>query len=108
MTDAERKLWYEFLNSYPLRFRRQVTVGTYILDFYCAKAKLAVELDGAQHFTAEGKSHDAKRTLHLESVGIHVIRYKNQDVLNNFGSVCRDIHQTVNHRIAQLSDQQNP
>ena len=45
MTKEERRLWYEYLRSYPVRFRRQVTCGTYILDFYCAAAKLAVELD---------------------------------------------------------------
>ena len=54
MTKEERKLWYDFLNTYPYRFRRQVAFGHYILDFYCSSAKLAVELDGSQHYSAVG------------------------------------------------------
>ena len=58
MTKEERKLWYEYLSKYPYRFRRQVTCGNYILDFYCAAAKLAVELDGSQHYDADGLLYD--------------------------------------------------
>mgnify|MGYP005755516495 CR=1 FL=1 len=52
MTPWERKLWYEFLRNYPLRFQRQKAVGDYIADFYCAKAGLVVELDGGGHYEA--------------------------------------------------------
>jgi len=61
MTKEERKLWYEYLHNYPRRFRRQVTCGSFILDFYCASAKLAVELDGSGHYTPEGKRYDQER-----------------------------------------------
>jgi very-short-patch-repair endonuclease len=54
MTKEERRLWYEYLKNYPKQFRRQVTCDRYILDFYCAAAKLAVELDGSQHYDPEG------------------------------------------------------
>ena len=50
MTPQERHLWYDFLSTYPVRFRRQRTVGPYIVDFYCAAASLVVEIDGSQHF----------------------------------------------------------
>ena len=65
MTKEERKLWYEYLSKYPYRFRRQVTCGSYILDFYCASAKLAVELDGSQHYEENGLEYDktAQNTL---------------------------------------------
>ena len=99
MTKEERKLWYEFLHAYPHRFRRQVTVGTYILDFYCASAKLAVELDGSQHYTEEGKRHDETRTRYLESLEIYVLRYSNAVVMKNFRGVCLDIDRVVRERM---------
>ena len=51
MTPWERKLWYEFLRSYPIRFQRQKAIGNYIVDFYCAKVGLVIELDGGGHYT---------------------------------------------------------
>ena len=105
MTDAERRLWYEYLNSYPHRFRRQVTVGNYILDFYCASAKLAIELDGSQHFTEEGRKNDAVRTAYLEQLGIRVLRYSNWNVMFNLRNVCQNIDREVNARIVPVSQQ---
>ena len=61
MTKEERKLWYEYLRNYPYRFRRQVAFGNYILDFYCASAKLAVDLDGSQHYESAGQQYDRER-----------------------------------------------
>ena len=61
MTPWERKLWYAFLRSYPVRFQRQKALGAYIVDFYCAKARLALELDGGGHYTPEQKERDAAR-----------------------------------------------
>ena len=108
MTKEEQTLWYEYLHIYPYRFRRQVTVGIYILDFYCAKTKLAVELDGSQHFTAEGKKHDAIRTEYLETLGIIVLRYSNWDITSNLGAVCADIDRTVRRRIEELGTESKP
>ena len=99
MTTEERKLWYEFLNTYPQRFRRQVTVGPYILDFYCAAAKLAVELDGSQHYEQKGKHHDAIRTDFLNSIGVEVLRFSNSDVTENLRGVCRMIDLKVKERV---------
>ena len=91
MTPWERKLWYEFLRYYPIRFQRQKTIGNYIADFYCAKAKLVIELDGWQHYEEEGKEKDLKRDSYLAELGLKVLRYSNYDVNSNFDGVCKDI-----------------
>ena len=99
MTKEECKLWHDFLKSHPLRFRRQVTVGHYILDFYCASAKIAIELDGSQHHTDEGKKFDAQRTEFLNQKGILVLRYDNWSIISNFSAVCRHIDKELHERI---------
>ena len=99
MTKEERRLWYEYLRNYPYRFRRQVAFGHYILDFYCAAARLAVELDGSQHFDPEGMQRDQDRTAFLERNGICVIRFSNADVLQNLRGVCQSIDLAVESRI---------
>ena len=95
MTRQERHLWYDFLSSYPVRFQRQKTIGNYIVDFYCHQAKLVVEVDGNQHYTARGLAYDEKRTAVLNSFGLRVIRFRNAEVDKIFGSVCHRIHVTV-------------
>ena len=88
MTKQERKLWYEYLRYYPVRFQRQKSINEYIVDFYCAKAKLAVELDGNQHYeTQQAVEYDQHRTEMLESKGIYVLRIYNTDVDRNFEGV---------------------
>ena len=99
MTKEERRLWYKYLHNYPSRFRRQVTVGNYILDFYCSAAKLAIELDGSQHYDPMQQAYDAQRTAFLNSKGIHVLRFSNTDVLQNLNGVCQMIDITVSNRI---------
>ena len=105
MTKEEKELWYKYLRNYPLQFRRQVTVGNYILDFYCAAARLAVELDGSQHFSEEGKVHDAARTAYLESIGIQVVRCSNNTVMNKFSGVCADIDRVAQARFHELTSE---
>ena len=100
MTKEERRLWYEYLHSYPYRFRRQVTFGNYILDFYCAAAKLAVELDGSQHYEQMGQEYDRRRTAYLNGLGIAVIRFSNLDVLKNLPGVCLAIDTAVWQRLS--------
>ena len=65
-TRQEKRLWYEYLNKYPIRFQRQKTIGNYIVDFYCAKARLVIELDGRGHTLAEKFERDIERTGYLE------------------------------------------
>ncbi len=88
-TDAERLLWRllrtrQFLG---LKFRRQHPVGPYIVDFYCAERRLAVELDGGQHFTVEGLAYDRRRTEYLASRGVRVVRFTNGDLFENTDGV---------------------
>ena len=95
MTPWERKLWYEFLRNYPVRFQRQKAIGNYIADFYCAKARLVIELDGGGHYTAEQSVKDELRTKDLESMNLTVVRIGNPDIDRNFSGVCEYIDLTV-------------
>ena len=95
MTHWERKLWYEFLRSYPIRFQRQKAIGDYIVDFYCAKAGLVIELDGGGHYTPEQTEKDNLRTKNLESMKLTVLRICNLDIDRNFRDVCEHIDLTV-------------
>ena len=90
-TKEEAKLWYQFLRKYPLQFRRQFQFGDYIVDFYCAKAKLVVELDGSQHYDPRIAAYDNERTAYLQSLGLKVLRYGNNEVLQQFRYVCEAI-----------------
>ena len=102
MTKEERRLWYEYLHDYPHRFRRQVTCGRFILDFYCAAAKLAIELDGSQHYTPQGKNYDEERTAFLQEYGLTVIRIPNTEIHKNFRGVCEYIDHLVEQSLSQL------
>ena len=75
MTPEERHLWYDFLRKYPIRFNRQKIIGNYIVDFYCAKAKIIIELDGSQHYETASIKNDIERTLFLEQYGFTIIVY---------------------------------
>jgi len=84
-TDAEKRLW-SFLRNRQLnnmKFRRQVAFESYVLDFYCHEAHLAIEVDGGGHLEEGQALYDQKRTLVLESHGIKVMRFFNNDVLKN-------------------------
>ena len=101
MTKEERHLWYDFLKDYPVRFLRQKVVDNYIVDFYCHKAKLIVELDGSQHFEDDALRKDAERTMHLRSRDLKVIRIPNNAVNENFCGVCEYIDRLVRESIPQ-------
>ena len=91
MTPQERHLWYDFLKCCPAQFRRQRQFGPYIVDFYCAEAKLVVELDGSQHYEEAGVASDRERDDYLSGLGLRVLRYSNADVNRSFDGVCEDI-----------------
>ncbi len=93
MTDAEKNLW-QFLRRRPEQWLRQRPIGNFIADFYCAAFKLVVEVDGAHHFTDEGKTYDAERSRILEDYGLRVARFSNREVMENFDGVCQMIEQT--------------
>ena len=107
MTPQEKRLWYNFLKAYPLRFNRQRPIYKFVVDFYCSKAKLIVELDGSQHYTECGIEYDEERTRILEKYGLEVIRFSNYDIDNNFEGVCMEIDRIVSEKInvkKQFSD----
>ena len=91
MTKEEKHLWYDFLKKLPYTVHRQKVIGKYILDFYCAEAEIAIELDGSQHYEQEAKKRDALRDEFLHQQGITVLRYSNITVNENFEGVCLDI-----------------
>ena len=91
MTKEERRLWYDFLKQLPLTVNRQKVIGRYIVDFYCASAKLVIELDGSQHYESEGTASDWERDYALNQLGITVVRYPNSDINRNFDGVCADL-----------------
>ena len=101
MTPWERKLWYEFLRGYPMRFQRQKALGNYIADFYCAKAGLVIELDGGGHYAQEQAEYDAIRTQELERMGLRVLRFSNLDVDRSFYAVCEAIDMAVKESLPQ-------
>ena len=99
MTKQEKHLWYDFLRTYPAQFRRQKQFGPFIVDFYCAAANLVVEVDGAPHFTDQGKAYDQERTWYLESLGLIVIRFTNSNIEERFDEVCGEIDRVVHVRL---------
>lgn len=101
MTPWEKKLWFCFLRSYPVKFQRQKTIGSYIADFYCAKAGLVIELDGSGHYYSEAEKKDRIRTEKIEENGFMVIRFCNLDIDRNFYGVCTVIDETVKKRTGE-------
>ena len=99
LTDQERHLWYDFLQKYPVKIYKQKIIDNYIVDFYCHRAKLVIELDGSQHYTARGKECDEKRTAALEKHGLSVLRFSNKDVDERFEQVCYIIDQRIKEAV---------
>ena len=99
MTKEERKLWYAFLRKHQQPFRRQFIIENYILDFYCPSAKLAIEIDGAQHYSDEALVYDQNRTDRLNQLGIMVLRFTNVDIQRRFQAVCELIDFEVKGRM---------
>lgn len=99
MTPWERHLWYDFLRTYSVKFYRQRSFGRYIVDFFCRKAMLALELDGSEHFSEDKKLFDVERTAYLEEFGLQVVRISNYDIDRNFYGVCIFIDNLVKKRM---------
>jgi very-short-patch-repair endonuclease len=96
-SDPERLMW-ALLRDRRLggaKFRRQHPVGCYVLDFYCHRAKLAVELDGGQHNTPEARAHDENRSAFLAKQGIAVVRFWNHEVLEESETVLEAFYRAV-------------
>ncbi|BAY93130.1 MULTISPECIES: endonuclease domain-containing protein [unclassified Tolypothrix] len=95
MTIAEKKLWYEYLRNFKFRVLRQRPINNFIVDFYCPNLQIVIEIDGDSHFTDEAQDYDIERTRILESYGLKIIRFTNNQVLNQFDSVCEQIQDLI-------------
>ena len=97
MTDAERHLWAKIrmkqLKGY--QFYRQKPIGDYIVDFFCPRAKLVVEIDGSQHFSDETTEYDRIRDEYLSSLGLRVLRFTNAEVLTYIEGVVESIEEKI-------------
>ena len=98
MTPHERKLWYLFLRKYPVKIYKQRIIGKFVVDFYCACAKLVIEVDGSQHYEPQGMAYDAERSAFLSAMGLDVLRFSNRDIDRDFRGVCEQIDLTIQNR----------
>ena len=101
-TDAERKLWSILRNRQlaGAKFRRQFSIGRYILDFYSPEHKFSVEADGGQHYEDEGRRKDHLRAEELSRLGVQILRFSDRDILNNVEGVCEVIQENIEKRTA--------
>ena len=99
MTPHERKLWYLFLRKYPIKIYKQRIIGRFIVDFYCASAKLIIELDGMQHYEEQGMAYDSERSAFLTALGLEVLRFSNREIDRDFDSVCAQIDSAIQKRL---------
>ena len=99
MTPHERKLWYLFLRKYPVKIYKQRIIDRFIVDFYCASAKLVIEVDGSQHYEPQGMAYDEERSLFLSSLDLMVLRFSNRDIDRDFRGVCEQIDITIQNRL---------
>ena len=107
-TPAEKKLWQQYLRTFPARILRQHPIANhpianFIVDFYCSALRLVIEVDGDRHFTEEGQAYDAERSQVLESYGLMVLRFTNAEVLQNFESVCDRIAEVLPPKLRDKS-----
>lgn len=91
MTDAEQKLWFGFLRDFPHPILRQKPIADFIVDFYCSRLKLVIEVDGNSHYDEDAQDYDARRTKVIERLGLRVPRFTNREVTQEFEAVCERI-----------------
>ena len=102
MTPEEKHLWYDLLKRLPFNVRRQHNIDNYILDFYIAEKKIAIEIDGIQHAFREHKDADEKRDEFLKSWNITVLRYSNDSIRTNFNAIAEDVLSKLNLTFSDL------
>ena len=102
MTKEERRLWYDFLRTYPIRFLRQKVIDNYIVDFYCHDARLIIEPDGSQYYEEKGLLQDEMRTEKTENRNLNVIRIPNNEINKNFSGVCDYIDMIVKESVKKI------
>ena len=99
MTKQEKHLWYDFLQTYPIKIYKQRIIDNFIVDFYCHKARIVIELDGSQHYSEQGQVDDEYRSAILKNYGLEILRFSNKDINENFEGVCFMIDKTIKERI---------
>ena len=98
MTEAESKLWHLFLKKLHVRVLRQKVIGSFIVDFYCRSAGLVIEIDGSHHFLDEGQwVYDRLREDVLRGYGLRVVRFSNEEVMESFDFVCKQIEKELDY-----------
>lgn len=108
-TPQERRLWYDLLRTASPQWNRQCIIDSYIVDFYCRRAKLVIELDGHQHYDENGLvEYDRIRTEFLEALGLKVLRFTNSEIEKNFPAVCRRIQREVHERLNFMTRTDQP
>jgi len=103
-TDAEKKLWAVLRNRQiaGTKFRRQFSIGRYILDFYSPKYRVGIEADGGGHYEDRENQRDKLRTKELSILGIDILRFNNLEILNNIEGVCEIVQQTIEDKKRNL------
>ena len=104
MTKQERHVWYDFLRNRPEKWYKQKVIGNYIVDFYCPKLKLIIEIDGYQHFYEENREYDNKRTEYLEKLGYRVLRFENTEVNKDIEEVRYIINNVCEEKMKEIYD----
>ena len=102
MTKEEKHLWLDFLKKLPITVSSQKNIENYIVDFFIASKKIAIEIDGSQHKMAEMQESDNKRDKKLNELGIKVLRYDNSDINKNFNAVCEDILKNIGLEVREI------
>ena len=102
MTWAEKKLLEQLSkNRLGVRFKAQHPLSLYIVDFYCHRAKLIIEIDGDVHFNVEAQKADEERTRIIEGFGLKIIRFPNEEIFRNMKEVIAEIAKQINERVPQ-------
>ena len=102
MTPEEKHLWYDFLKLLPFTVKRQKIIGNYIVDFYIASKKIAIEIDGIQHEMPANKDNDEIRDQYLAEREVKVLRYTNRVLRERFDFVCMDILEHIGMTFEQF------
>ena len=103
MTKQEFYLWFYFLKAYPIRLQRQKVIENFIVDFYCHRAALVIEIDGGQHYSEKNILYDEVRTQKLEQYNLKVLRYTNMEIDNHLKEVCSSIDINIKERMIKRS-----
>ena len=103
MTKEERHLWYDFLVHFPIVVKKQYVIDNYILDFFVPSKKIAIEIDGSQHYEPEARAADSLRDAELMQYGVKVLRYTNFDIQKRFEGVASNILKNVGLKFTDLN-----